>query len=162
MVDYLHEACNKSVIFNIWGTGSAEDRIKERVRELSLDNSVRFNGPYSRLQQQEVLNDSDLSLVTLVKGMYGLGVPSKTYNILAAGKPILYIGEKGTEIWRVIEENEIGFCFEPDDNNGIVAFLKSLNSERISQFIIMGEKAREVVENKYSEKVILDKFLEVV
>lgn len=162
MVEYLHEVGNESVLFNIWGTGSAEERIKGRVHELNMENSVMFNGPYSRSQQQEVLNDSDLSLVTLVKGMYGLGVPSKTYNILAAGKPILYIGEKGTEIWRVVEENGIGYCFEPGNRKGIADWLKSLSNDNLPQLKEMGGKARTVVERYYSKNVILNKFLEVV
>lgn len=162
MVDYLHEADNGHVLFNIWGTGSAEERIKNRAHELNMDHCVKFNGPYSRSQQQEVLNDSDISLVTLVKGMYGLGVPSKTYNILAAGKPILYIGEKGTEIWRTVEENNIGYCFEPDDRNGIVGLLRTLSCKNLYQLMEMGKNARMVAENNYSRSAILAKFLEVI
>jgi glycosyltransferase involved in cell wall biosynthesis len=162
MVEYLYEAGNESLLFNIWGTGSAEDRIKGRVHELNMEKSVRFNGPYSRKQQQEVLNDSDISLVTLVKGMFGLGVPSKTYNILAAGKPILYIGEKGTEIWQVVEDSGIGYCFEPDNSKGVVDLLKSLSIDNLPQLKEMGTKARTIVERNYSKDIILKKFLEVV
>ncbi len=162
LVELLHEADNKDIVFNIWGTGSTEEEIKYKVAELKMDKQVKFNGPYSRSQQQFVLNDSDLSIVTLVKGMYGLGVPSKTYNILAAGKPILYIGEKGTEIWRTVEENQIGYCFEPDDRIGIVDLLNTLSCEKLHLLKEMGARARKVVERKYSRSVILDKFLEVV
>lgn len=161
-VELLYEAENKVIHFGIWGTGSAEESIKTRVAELGLEEQVKFYGPYSRNQQSEVLNDSNISLVTLVKGMYGLGVPSKTYNILAAGKPILYIGEKGTEIWRTVEENQIGYCFEPDDRSGIVDYIKSLSDKNISQLIEMGEKSRMVAEQKYSKNAILKKFLEVI
>ena len=94
--------------------------------------------------------------------MYGLGVPSKTYNILVAGKPILYIGEKGTEIWRTVEDNHIGYCFEPDDRSGIVGLIKSLSDKNISQLIEMGKKARMVAEYNYSKNAILKKFLEVI
>jgi len=133
MVEIIHEANNPFVKFGIWGTGSAEERIKGKVENLNLQDKVAFYGPYTRSQQIEVLTDSDISLVTLVKGMYGLGVPSKTYNILAAGKPILYVGEHGTEIWRTVEENQIGYCFEPDDRSGIVGLIKSLSAKNISQ-----------------------------
>lgn len=158
-VEYLYGARNKAVHFGIWGTGSAEEHIKTRVAELGLEEQVRFYGPYSRNQQTEVLNDSDLSLVILVKGMYGLGVPSKTYNILAAGKPILYVGEKGTEIWQTVEENEIGFCFEPDDRKCIVSFLQSLGTGDLSKLKEMGRKARFLAETKYSKPIILNKFI---
>lgn len=162
MVEIIHEANNPFVKFGIWGTGSAEERIKRKVENLNLQEKVAFYGPYTRSQQIEVLNDSDISLVTLVKGMYGLGVPSKTYNILAAGKPILYVGEHGTEIWRTVEENQIGYCFEPDDRSGIVGLIKSLSANNISQLIEMGKKARMVAEHNYSKNAILKKFLEVI
>lgn len=162
LVEYLYEAGNKKVHFGIWGTGSTEERIKTRVAELGMEEQVKFYGPYSRNQQTEVLNDSDISLVTLVKGMYGLGVPSKTYNILAAGKPIIYIGERDTEIWRTAEENKIGYCFEPDEKSGIIGFLKSLNPEMLPHLKKMGVSARGVVEKKYSKEAILNKFVEIV
>ena len=162
LVELLNEAGNKIVHFGIWGTGSTEESIKARVAELGLEEQVQFYGPYSRNQQTEVLNDSDLSLVTLVKGMYGLGVPSKTYNILAAGKPILYIGEKGTEIWRTVEENQIGYCFEPDDKKGIQEFIQSLSIDSLPRLQMMGKKARMVAEHNYSKNAILKKFLEVI
>lgn len=161
-VDVLNKTDNKSLLFNIWGSGSAEDEIKEKVSLLGMEKQVRFNGPYSRKQQQEVLNDSDISLVTLVKGMYGLGVPSKTYNILAAGKPVLYIGEKNTEIWLTVEENKIGYCFEPDDKEGLISFLKTIDLSLLQELKEMGKRARKLVEDKYSKEVILARFLEYV
>lgn len=162
MVEIIHEANNPFVKFGIWGTGSAEERIKGKVENLNLQEKVAFYGPYTRSQQIEVLNDSDISLVTLVKGMYGLGVPSKTYNILAAGKPILYVGEHGTEIWRIVEENQIGYCFEPDDKVDLVNFLHSFSLKRLPELKEMGEKARKIAEAKYSKQSILNKFLETV
>ena len=162
LVEILHEANNKIVHFGIWGTGSVEEKIKTRVKELGMEDQVKFYGPYSRNQQTEVLNDSDLSLVTLVKGMYGLGVPSKTYNILAAGKPILYIGERGTEIWRTVEENKIGYCFEPNDEKGVVEFIGSLSQNAIPDLRLKGKKARMLAENSYSKHSILSKYIEII
>lgn len=161
-VDTLHEAGCRNVKFSIWGTGGAEAGIKEKVEGDGMQDSVSFNGPYFRSQQNDVLNDCDIALVRLVEGMYGLGVPSKSYNILAAGKPILYIGEKGTEVWRVLEENGCGVCFEPKDKYGLLMFLRSLDKESIGSFREMGKISRRLAEEKYSEAVILDKFVELV
>lgn len=94
----MHDANCNQVEFGIWGTGSAELSLKEKVKQLEMSDNVMFHGPYSRADQQEVLNVCDIALVRLVEGMYGLGVPSKSYNILAAGKPILYIGVLNDEI----------------------------------------------------------------
>lgn len=161
-VDVLHEARCSHVKFGIWGTGSAEDSIKEDIRKYGMEESVMFHGAYLRSEQQAVLNACDIALVRLVKGMYGLGVPSKTYNIMAAGKPILYIGERGTEIWRMIEENGNGFCFEPWDKDGLISFLRELSIDSRISLSEMGQISRRLAEQKYSKKTILRRFLEVI
>ena len=161
-VDVLQESECKDVVFGIWGTGNAELSIKEKVKSLGLENIVHFHGPYSRSQQQNVLNDCDIALVRLVRGMYGLGVPSKTYNILAAGKPILYIGERNTEVWRIIEENHNGFCFEPSDVCGLKEFLCGLSTNKRETLSEMGRISRKLAEDKYSKAVILKKYLDII
>ena len=162
LVDVLHDAKCEQVAFGIWGTGSAENAIKEKVQEYGMENQVSFHGAYFRSEQQKVLNSCDIALVRLVEGMYGLGVPSKTYNILAAGKPILYIGEKGTEIWRMIEENGNGVCFEPQDRKGLKSYLCSLSLDNRENLREMGRISRRLAEEKYSKQTILNKFLEVL
>ena len=45
--------------------------------------------PRPRSEQGEFLNACDVSILSLVPGMLGLAVPSRTYNLMAAGKPII-------------------------------------------------------------------------
>lgn len=161
-VEVMHDADCKNVSFGIWGTGSAENTIKEKVTEYGMTDKITFHGSYLRSQQQEVLNSCDMALVRLVDGMYGLGVPSKTYNILAAGKPILYIGERNTEIWRVIEEYGNGVCFEPHDKKGLIKYLCHLSVEDKPLLAKMGKVSRKLAEEKYSKAAILEKFVEIV
>ena len=122
-----------------------------------MDN-VFFHGPYFRSKQNEVLNACDIALVKLAKNMLGIGVPSKAYNILAAGKPILYIGHPDSEISQVVTENKIGYTFDNDDLNGIRSFLENLQIEDIEELNYMGKKARHLAEEKYAKSIILEKF----
>lgn len=161
-VDVLHDAGCENIEFSIWGTGGGETGVKEKVAEYGMQNLVTFNGLYFRSQQNDVLNDCDMALVRLVEGMYGLGVPSKSYNILAAGKPILYIGEKGTEIWRMLDENGNGVCFEPNDTDGLRKYLQALDVNSIAKLKEMGQISRRLAEEKYSEEIILKKFVVLV
>lgn len=161
-VDVLHEACCKDVAFSIWGTGSAETQIKEKVKEYDMSDCVHFHGAYLRSQQQMVLNSCDIALVRLVEGMYGLGVPSKTYNILAAGKPILYVGEENTEVWRMVKENGNGVCFEPNDTLGLKDFLQKLNTDYRTTLRAMGAISRKLAEDKYSKEAILKKYVDLI
>lgn len=161
-VAHILSVNNKNLLFSIWGAGSAEDKIKDIVTSASKNDIVNFNGPYYRSQQCEVLNNCDLALVSLRNVIRGLGVPSKSYNILAAGKPILFIGPLDSEIALMIKENEIGYCFDEFDNVGIESFLKNLDASYIPILKEMGERARRVAELKYSKKSILEKFKELI
>lgn len=132
------------VEFHIYGTGSMENTLKRMNHPW-----VFFHGPYFRSQQNEVLAACHIALVTLQDGMYGLGVPSKTYNILASGRPVLFFGPKNSEIERLVRESDIGYCGWPEKWNK-------------AELIEKGKKARELAEKYYSKNIILEKFLNAI
>jgi hypothetical protein len=90
--------------------------------------------------------------------MFGLGVPSKTYNLLSAGKPILYIGEPGTEISKLVLENGIGWSLDIRDKISLTEFFCNLNDITNDILEAMGRKARLLAENDYNESKILKLF----
>lgn len=161
-VERLAASKTESVMFSIWGTGAAEDKLKQTVKDLKMNNNIKFNGPYLRSQQTNVLNECDIALVSLKNTIKGIGVPSKSYNILAAGKPILFIGPLDSEIAFMVKENNIGYCFDEHDYKGIEFFLASLDVTIISTLADMGKRARILVEDKYSKDAILKKFIDLV
>ena len=67
--------------------------------------NVRFAGyqPVDRLP--EVLATGDIHLVPLRAGLGRVSVPSKTYSILAAGRPVLAAIDPGTEVPRILAES---------------------------------------------------------
>ena len=161
VMECINSAKNESLFFHLWGTGAEEDSLKEYARSHGM-TQVLFKGPYLRSKQSEVINSCDLALVTLTEGMYGLGVPSKTYNIMAAGKTVLFIGEPESEIGLLVNEKEIGYVFEPSDREGIVRFLSNLSPEKCIEFAEMGKRARKVAETEYAKEIILNKFVEAI
>lgn len=156
-IDNLVEANNDSLQFDLYGTGAVEENLKREVQEKGIKN-ISFNGPYFRSEQNRVLNSCDLALVTLAEGLYGLGVPSKSYNIMAAGKAILFIGHPESEIALLVKEKRIGFVYSPEDKSGIQALLASLKASSIKELCEMGARARIIAEEKYSKEYILEKF----
>ena len=140
LVDHLPE----DVELHFYGTGSMENTLKEKG-----NSNVFFHGPYFRSQQTQVLGAAHVSVVTLAKGMYGLGVPSKTYNIMAAGRPILYFGPEDGEIGLLIKEHKIGYIGWPTKWD-------------INELELMGKRARQVAEQFYSKEIILDKFIKAL
>lgn len=161
-INHVNAIRNNHLLFSIWGTGSEENKIKDYVDKNNLNEYVEFNGPYFRSQQSNVLNRCDMALVSLRNKILGIGVPSKTYNILAAGKPILFVGPLKSEIAQMIQENDIGYCFDEFDYDGIEQFISSLSSDNIMDFQTKGIKARKLVEKKYSKEIILNRFKELI
>ena len=159
IIECVKEAGNPIIKLDVWGSGVMEETLKKMVVDEGLSHVVSFRGPYFRSQQEQVLNDCDMAVVSLRADMYGRGVPSKSYNILAAGKPILYIGPKSSEIGLMVEQEGVGYAFTNEDHQGIVKLLQSLSIEQLSG---MGLKARNLAENKYAEPTILNKFYEVI
>lgn len=143
-LDKVIEQLPESVDFHIYGTGSMEETLKKMNHP-----RVFFHGPYFRSQQNEVLAACHIALVTLQEGMYGLGVPSKTYNILASGRPILFFGPKNSEIDLLVREEQIGYCGWP----------KKWDKDELVE---MGERARELAIKEYSEETILNKFIKAI
>lgn len=161
MVEDIQKAGNDMMEFHLWGTGAEENSLKEYATHHGMKNVV-FHGAYLRSKQSEVINSCDMALVTLTEGMFGLGVPSKTYNIMAAGKPVLFIGEPNSEIGLLVREKQIGYVFEPSNREGIVKFLSDLSPEKCVEFKEMGLRARTVAETEYAKDIILNKFVEAI
>lgn len=155
------EAMNPIVSLELWGDGAMRKELEEYAKENDVQN-IFWGGKYSRSQQNEIFGRCDISLVTLSDGMFGLGVPSKSYNIMAASKPILFIGDLESEIAQTVKENNIGFCFAPNDCNGIIAFLKNLGKISKKELSEMGQRASSLSKTKYSESEILNKFKNIV
>lgn len=155
------EAMNPIVSLELWGDGAMRKELEEYAKENDVQN-IFWGGKYSRSQQNEIFGRCDISLVTLSDGMFGLGVPSKAYNIMAASKPILFIGDLESEIAQTVKENNIGFCFAPNDCNGIIAFLKNLEKISKKKLSEMGQRASSLSKTKYSESEILNKFKNIV
>ncbi|MBO9594257.1 MAG: glycosyltransferase family 4 protein [Niabella sp.] len=143
------------------GGGATKKDLERYVSENGIPN-ITFLPPFPRKDINKTLNACDIGLVSLSDQLYGVGVPSKSYNILAAGKPILFVGNTETEIPRFITENKVGWAFSYSDPEKLVDFLNQLQVESIPYLRALGEKGRAVVGTFYSKENILEQLLHLV
>ena len=136
------------------GAGAKLEEVNTFAESHSNTLSLGF---VSRSEQNDFLNACDIGVVTLADGMYGLGVPSKSYNIMATGRPILYIGELDSEIALCIEKYKIGWVVKPNDPEGLAQMIGRILQEK-SQLPEMGKRAREVAENVFGKNVVLEQY----
>jgi len=121
-------------------------------------HNFTLEGSYSRSQQSLVLGSCDISLVILMPDMYGLAVPSKTYNLLASGKPILFLGPRNSEIYLLVKEYNLGWAFDWDEADLLLSFLNQLSFDDFGTFGEYGANSRRLAETAYTEAVQLAKY----
>lgn len=157
--DTLKYINNQDVHFTFVGSGAAAENMREKLKGNKI---VSFHGAYARVDQSIILGSCDIALVILGEGMYGLGVPSKTYSIMAAAKPILFLGPRDSEVYKLVHENGIGWAFSWDDIPKMVNFINSLSSKDIDSCYKIGLKSRIVAETCYSKELQMKKFSEAL
>ncbi len=84
--------------------------------------------------QREALGESlgagDIGLVTEADGCCGTVVPSKVYGLLAAGRPVLFIGPAAATPARIVQRFGCGWQVECGDTETLVALLRTLAENR--------------------------------
>lgn len=138
------------------GEGTKKPELEAKAAKLGLKN-VRFLPfqPYTDLPLS--LSAADVLLVPLDKEKSHLSVPSKLYNFMAAGRPILGLAVEDSEVARIIEGTKCGICVPPDDPAAIAKALRTLKAAS-SERIILGENGRRHVVENFAKDMILDRF----
>lgn len=146
--------------FVFLGTGAKRRWIEEQVAVRSLAN-VSIVNCRPRSQQADFLNACDVGVVALCRGMYGVSVPSRTYNILAAGRPVLAIVEPGSEVARMVEEEGAGWVIPPGEAALLAQRIRCLadDSERLAP---ARRSARQAAETTYSLPSVLNSYRELI
>lgn len=156
LIKIFETTSNPNVKLEIRGSGAMFGELKELI-DYSNSN-ILLGGNYPREAQFDILSDCDIGLVSLTDGMFGLGVPSKAYNIMAAGKPILFVGDPASEIAMTVSENNLGFVFDIRDEAGLSDWLSKLSEKDKVELESMGRNAQKVATLKYSQSIILSKY----
>jgi colanic acid biosynthesis glycosyl transferase WcaI len=134
------------IAFVINGDGAARKKLQEDCAQLA---NVHF-GDYQPIERlSEVLATGDIHLVPLRTGLASVSVPSKSYSILAAGRPMLAAIDPNTEIPNMLQQSGAGVAVNPDNGPAFIEALGRLISNR-DQLSEMGAKGRKWVETHAS------------
>ena len=141
-------------IFVINGEGAARESLKKSAHGLS---NVRFGDYQDVSRLSEVLATGDIHVVPLKRGLGSVSVPSKTYSILASGRPVLAAVDLDTEVPRILAAADAGVCVEPDNSAAFISALRAmtLDPKTLSE---MGERGRKWVENHASPASVAQRY----
>jgi len=134
--------------------------LEEFCRAEGIGNA-EFRPSASRSELSGSLAEGHVGLVTQIADTAGAIVPSKTYGIMAAGRPILYVGPESATPARVLERHGCGWRIEPGDVAGMVRLLKRLEQDR-GLVREAGAQARRAFEKYYDRPIGVARILSIL
>ena len=151
---------DKRIGFVIFGNGANEEMVRKFLLTEKLEHVHLYPlQPYEKVSEVYSIGDA-----CLVCGKSGLGknaMPSKTWSIMACGKPILASFDSNSLLEKIIVQHDCGLFSKAEDDELLAASIMELaqNKERALQ---MGKNARKFIENNLSRKPCTDKICNVI
>jgi colanic acid biosynthesis glycosyl transferase WcaI len=128
------------VVFVFVGDGAKKKDLQDIAGRRDLRN-VMFLPFQPREMMDQSYATADVSLVSLKRGLAGVIVPSKIYNVLASGRPCIAAVEQDSEVADIINRHDCGFVIAPGDASALRTRTLDLSDDR-ERAIAMGARAR--------------------
>lgn len=146
----------EDIIFAFVGDGTVKKEIEDYATENKLSN-VTFIPYQDKTDLVYSLNSADIHWVVNAKGIKGVSVPSKLYGVMATGKPVLGVLDKGSEARIIVDECNCGVCTEPGNYDGIYNKIQYIlnNKEKVKD---LGQNGRKYLEKNLTKDVSINKY----
>jgi glycosyltransferase involved in cell wall biosynthesis len=135
-LDYKH------IEFHIYGSGAEQVNIETFISN-HPELPITYHGQVSRRELHEVLIQYDITIIPLLKRIYG-SVPSKIFEYAKLGLPMLYFG--GGEGETIIKKHELGWVAEAGNYEKLNTVISSIKNETLSK-----EKRQKIMEKGTKE-----------
>jgi len=142
------------------GGGSQRPRIESFCRQKAIAN-VEFRPYCARANLDNSLGQGHLGLVTQLPQSLGSVVPSKMYGVMAAGRPLLFIGPCESTVAAHIRHFDCGWHIRPGDADMLVELLHQLNRNR-RLLVEAGARARFAFEQNFDRAIGVRRVLQVL
>lgn len=139
--------------FTFVGDGPEKRQLIQLVKDLNLSH-IRFLEPVAKEEIPAILRTADVLIVPLKIQLTG-AVPSKLYEAMAIGKPIILIAE--SEAAKIVNDANCGIVVRPGDIDGLVtAMLYLKNHPEVCKQ--MGANGRRAAVQNHDRGDIVDNF----
>jgi colanic acid biosynthesis glycosyl transferase WcaI len=138
LVSAARGLANEGVALIFVGDGAQRAQIEAAA---GGSGNIRFLGFFPASKIASVLAAADAHVITVKRGLEGVVVPSKMYGILAAGKPIVAVAPKETDVVSLGVEKGFAVAADPDRPAEVVAAVRALVSDP-AKLKAMGEAAQ--------------------
>jgi colanic acid biosynthesis glycosyl transferase WcaI len=142
------------------GGGAQFPELEREVSQRGLRNVL--TRPYQRRERlSQTLAVADVHLVTLNPKLEGLVMPSKFYGVLAAGRPVLFVGAGQGELAKLVQEIGCGLAVKSGHGMMLMESILELASD-LKLCARMGFRGREAFEERWSKGRAIEKWTEAL
>lgn len=103
---------DKDIHFLLSGWGIGFDQLRAMQAEARLPN-VTLVDRVEDDQLETFLSAADVWIIPYRKNVAGVSVPSRFYNLLAIGRPVILVSEADAEAALTVAEHDVGWVVEP-------------------------------------------------
>ncbi len=160
LLEYADRNRDKKLKILIAGDGVLLEKYKRIVEEKKLD-SVAFLGYIDRSETPVINSLSDICLVMLANHVVATSFPSKTYTIMAMGKPILITSRDGKGAGTFIQDRKLGWAVSTDDHESYFKVLDYLYTKPV-ELKEYGKNAHETAIKEYSCEVVVKRYTDLI
>jgi colanic acid biosynthesis glycosyl transferase WcaI len=142
---------DRRFVFLMIGGGAGMTQLEREVRGRGLSN-FRFLKYQPRESLGDALAAADVHWVSLRPALEGFIVPSKFYGILAAARPVVFIGDVDGELAREIGRSGCGAAVAAGDAPGLARVLRVWQSDPRLLEVMAGCAGRRYAERYCAER----------
>jgi colanic acid biosynthesis glycosyl transferase WcaI len=148
---------NENIGFVFVGDGAERSRVENLAAGAT---NVRFLPFFPSSDIPSVLAAPDAHIVTIKRGLEGVVVPSKMFGIIAAGKPIVAVAARPTDVAALGVRHGFAICADPTISEELASNIRRLAADPAA-LAAMCQAAREAAA-KYSRANELDTLAAIV
>jgi colanic acid biosynthesis glycosyl transferase WcaI len=154
------QGCRADIDIVVRGEGGEANRLASEIAARGLTN-IRM----AKLMPQDSLSDAlavgDIHLVPQDPDAADFAVPSKIFNIMAAGRPFVATARPNTALWRLCGESKGFVCVPPNDSRAFAAAVLQLAGDPELR-AALGARGRQFVERHQSKPDVLSHLLSLI
>jgi colanic acid biosynthesis glycosyl transferase WcaI len=132
------------------GNGPAKEGLLREATANKLQN-LQFLPRVPKPEAQRLMAAADLHVVSLVPGLCGCAAPSKTYGIMAAGRPFIASVDAQSEPARIVQEFGCGFVVPAGSAHELANTIRAARQADLAE---MGRSARLGFEARYQRATV--------
>lgn len=142
------------VAFVFVGGGGGKIEVDARIAA-GATNIYSF--PYQPLEKlADTLAAADVHVVSMGDDMVGIVHPCKVYGVLAAGRPVVYLGPHSSHVGDILSAANVGWQVDHGDVARAEAVIRGAVVSPREQLDTLGRQARQVADSHYPRGPLID------